>query len=149
MYIDTPISTKGLLTNLKHNAKGYVDSKSWWGYVKTQAFYEALEKYEEAIAQGRISSLQSGALRDKAGLLGDGKPLIFNKKGNQITEEEYEKLSKKKKKQCKFFYPNREVAGYINLILEATYKKMQLMDSPEYKRDLEILNSFRNSNIRR
>lgn len=148
IYIDTPIDARLLLKNLKHNARNYVAHMGWRGKIADE-FYKALEEYESAIEQGRLSMNQSGALIDKSGLLNDGVPLIFYKTYTYLTEEEYKKLSKKKKKQCVTFYPNREVARYIGGMAGAIYNKSEKEKSPEFIKDKEILNSFKQFGVRK
>lgn len=147
-YIDTHIDSKTLLKNLRYYAQDYVKFKKW-DEGRAREFYDALEQYEKAIEEGRISSVQSGALSDAQGLLNDGTSNWRDKDGNVITQEAYDALSKrKKKKYTNTFYPNREVARYINDFARKIYDLQTKQNSPEYKRDAGILDSFRSSGVK-
>lgn len=122
-YIDTDIDQDLLLANLKHNAQKFVKFKGW-DESKAREFYAALTNYEKAIEEGRISSDQSGALIDSAGILDNGRADWRDKDGNVLSQEQYESLSKRKKKKAtQDFYANREVASYIETIANGLYKK--------------------------
>lgn len=122
-YIDTDIDQDLLLANLRHNAQKFVKFKGW-DESKAREFYSALTNYEKAIEEGRISSDQSGSLIDSGGILDNGKADWRDKDGNVLSQEQYESLSKRKKKKAtQDFYANREVASYIDTIANGLYKK--------------------------
>ena len=122
-YIDTYLDKELLLSNLRHNARGYVEHQGW-DESKSMEFYEALELVEKAIEEGRLSSAPSGSIIDSAGILDNGTANWRDENGRVLSQEQYEKLSKKKKRKVtKDFYPNREVATFLDLIVRSLYEK--------------------------
>lgn len=122
-YIDTYLNKEHVLTNLRHNAQSYVKFKRW-DESKASEFYSALEIFIKAIDAGRLSSDLQGNINDSAGLIDDGTANWRNQYGRVLTEEEFQKLSKRDKAKCtKNFYPNREVALYINTIVKSMFSR--------------------------
>ncbi len=122
-YKGYKIDAEVLVKNLRHNAQDYVEYKGW-GQSKRNAFFKAYDMYLSAIQAGRISTTDSGALQDSAGLLNNGSPIWYDKKGTAYTQEQYERLSNKQKKSCLSFYPNREVAKYVDIVVKELYKTL-------------------------
>lgn len=149
MYIDCPLNSQLVIKNLKHNAKKYVEFQHW-GSVKSSAFYKALELYIDGIKEGRMSTLMDGRIQDSKGSLGNGEPWWFDKDGYYISVAQYQALSSRKKKKCHVFYPNREVASYMETIISAIYKNKIKEEEEKQKKEKEqnLINSFRNSGIR-
>jgi len=122
-YIDTDLDSNLLLTNLKHNAQKYVKFKNW-DENRANSFYSALTEFEKAIEEGRLSSDQSGSITDSGGMLNNGDADWRDKNGNVLTQEQYDALKKRDKKQAtKDFYANREVASYLGAIAKELYSK--------------------------
>lgn len=130
-YIDADLDSDLLLTNLKHNAQKYVKFKGW-DESKAREFYSALTEFEKAIEEGRLSSDQSGDIVDSAGVLNNGAADWRDKDGNVLSQEQYDSLKKRAKKQAtKDFFANREVASYIGTIAKDIYtKKSKKEDKP-------------------
>lgn len=122
-YIDTDLDQEHLLKNLKHNAQAYVKHKKW-DEGRAREFYDALTSFENALSEGRLSTDQSGAVLDSSGQLNDGTANWRDKDGNVLTQEQYDALKKKDRKNVtNDFYANREVAGYLNAIAKNLYDK--------------------------
>lgn len=122
-YIDTDIDSDLLLANLKHNAQNYVKHKKW-DESKAKEFYSALNNFETAISDGRLSSDQSGDIIDAKGLIDNGMADWRDQNGKVLSEEEYQALNdKEKKKATKDFLSNREVASYLGIIAKDLYNK--------------------------
>lgn len=122
-YIDTDIDSDLLLANLKHNAQNYVKHKKW-DESKAKEFYSALNNFETAISDGRLSSDQSGDIIDAKGLLNNGMADWRDQNGKVLSEEEYQALNDKDKQNVtKDFLSNREVASYLGIIAKDLYNK--------------------------
>lgn len=132
-YIDTDIDRDILMTNLKHNAQKYVQHKGW-DESRANEFYSALNNFEKAIEENRLSSDQSGSILDSAGTLNDGSSNWRDKEGKIISEIEYNNLSDKHKKNYRQdFFANKEVARYINTVAKTVYNKK--LESTKSKKD--------------
>lgn len=122
-YIDTDIDRDILMANLKHNAQKYVQHKGW-DESRASEFYSALNNFEKAIEENRLSSDQSGSILDSAGTLNDGSSNWRDKDGKIISEIEYLALPDKKRKDySQDFYANKEVARYIDTVAKTVYGK--------------------------
>lgn len=129
-HIDTDLDSELVIKNLNHNARKYVEFNHW-DESKAREFYDALNNYTQAIAEGRLSTLPSGAISDSGSQLDNGKADWRDKDGNVLSQEQYESLSKRKKKKAtQDFYANREVASYMNNILDQLAAKAEKPKGP-------------------
>lgn len=122
-YIDTYLDTDRVLKSINYNMRGYVQYKGW-DNSRSREFYNALAQFSTAIKEERISSGIDGTLCDSKGSLNNGTANWRDKYDRVITQEQYEALSPRQQKKCtKDFYPNMEVATYINSIVRLLYEK--------------------------
>lgn len=122
-YIDTDIDKNKLITNLKHNATKYVESKNW-DDSRVNEFYDSLDIILKAIEDGHLSTNYRGNLVDNTGTLNNGISNWRDENNTVYTQEQYNTLSNREKRNLQQnFYPNRQVASYVNTIAEAVYKQ--------------------------
>lgn len=122
-YIDIDIDKNKLITNLKHNAAKYVESKNW-DESRINEFYDSLDIILNAIENGHLSTNYRGNLVDNTGTLNNGVSNWRDENNTVYTQEQYDALSNREKRNLQQnFYPNRQVASYVNTIAEAIYKQ--------------------------
>lgn len=117
--------------NLGTNLQRYLDTKTDWSDGQRQEFTNAYNRYINALVEqrdtnsGRFYSDDAGNIYDSTGAFSDldddmngadDMNYFYDNKGNQITEQAYDKLRDRKKKKYSAFSANREVANYFNQV---------------------------------
>ena len=117
--------------NLGTNLQRYLDTKTDWSDGQRQEFTNAYNRYINGLIEqrdtnsGRFYSDDAGNIYDSTGAFSDidddmngadDMNYFYDKKGNQITEQAYDKLRNRKRKKYSAFSANREVANYFNQV---------------------------------
>lgn len=124
-YKDTDMNLDSVYTNVMHNAQKYADYNNFSDNQRAE-FSSALNNYMVALKEGRLSSDAMGNIVDTGGMLDNGAADWRDKKGDVLSEEQYNSLKKRdKKKATRDFYANREVATLMDTVLRKMYDEKQ------------------------
>lgn len=112
------------LRNLKGNAQGFLDSQTDWTPEQKEEWKHSYTNYMNALQDdianggGRFSTDEFGSIIDNRGEFSnkDDDNFLYNQKGEQINQEQYDQLRKRKQKKYNAFTSNQWFASYANAV---------------------------------
>ena len=112
------------LRNLKDNAQGFLDSQTDWTPEQKEEWKHSYTNYINALQDdianggGRFSTDEFGSIVDNKGEFSnkDDDNFLYNQKGEQINQEQYDQLKKRKQKNYNAFTSNQWFASYANAV---------------------------------
>lgn len=112
------------LRNLKDNAQGFLDSQTDWTPEQKEEWKHSYTNYMNALQDdianggGRFSTDEFGSIVDNKGEFSnkDDDNFLYNQKGEQINQEQYDQLKKRKQKGYNAFTSNQWFASYANAV---------------------------------
>lgn len=145
-YGEHELDLNTYIHNLGTNLNTYLDKvKKDWTEDQRSEFTTAFDRYlnglKEQLNTGveRFSTNNYGRITDLQGVLSNtdnddidpvGSEYYYNKKGERITTDDYNKLSARKQKDYQTFSANREVANYFKIIGEKI-KNAKAKETPD------------------
>lgn len=138
-YGEHELDLGNYIHNLGTNLNSYLDTvKKDWSEGQKDEFTTAFDRYLNGLkeqfntGEERFSTNNYGRIADLKGELSSiddddidpsGSEYYYNKKGERITTDDYNRLKKRKQKDYKVFSANKEVASYFKLIGEKIKNK--------------------------
>lgn len=138
-YGEHELDLGNYIHNLGTNLNSYLDTvKKDWSEGQKDEFTTAFDRYLNGLkeqfntGEERFSTNNYGKIADLKGELSSidnddidpsGSEYYYNKKGERITTDDYNRLKKRKQKDYKVFSANKEVANYFKLIGEKIKNK--------------------------
>ena len=131
------LDLKDYIRNLDRNYQSYVDSRNWSDGQRAE-FKQAYDTIRQGLQDqlenntNRFSTDYAGTLADTAGQISNtdnddidpvGSQYYYDNKGNRITTDDYNLLSKGKQKNYSTFSANKQVATFLNKVGTALRNK--------------------------
>lgn len=118
------LDAKLYLQNIRDNAETFLNSKTDWTPEQKEEWKHAYTNFTNALQEdinnggGRFSTDEFGTITDTKGEFSntDSDNYYYNSKGQQISQEDYDTLKKKKQGKYQAFEANRQFASYANQI---------------------------------
>ena len=118
------LDAKLYLQNIRDNAETFLNSKTDWTPEQKEEWKHAYTKFTNALQEdinnggGRFSTDEFGTITDTKGEFSntDSDNYYYNNKGQQISQEDYDTLKKRKQGKYQTFEANRQFASYANQI---------------------------------
>lgn len=118
------LDTKLYLQNIRDNAETFLNSKTDWTPEQKEEWKHAYTNFTNALQEdinnggGRFSTDEFGTITDTKGEFSntDSDNYYYNNKGQQISQEDYDALKKRKQGKYQTFEANRQFASYANQI---------------------------------
>ncbi len=118
------LDAKLYLQNIRDNAETFLNSKTDWTPEQKEEWKHAYTNFTNALQEdinnggGRFSTDEFGTIIDTKGEFSntDSDNYYYNNKGQQISQEDYDALKKRKQGKCQTFEANRQFASYANQI---------------------------------
>lgn len=112
------------LQNLKDNAESFLNSKTDWTPEQKEEWKHSYTNFTNALQDqinngtDRFSTDEFGTITDRNGEFSntDSDNFYYNNKGQQISQEDYDKLKARKQGKYQTFEANRQFASYANQI---------------------------------
>ena len=118
------LDAKLYLQNIRDNAETFLNSKTDWTPEQKEEWKHAYTNFTNALQEdinnggGRFSTDEFGTITDTKGEFSntDSDNYYYNDKGQQISQEEYDALKKRKQGKYQTFEANRQFASYASQI---------------------------------
>ena len=118
------LDAKLYLQNIRDNAETFLNSKTDWTPEQKEEWKHAYTNFTNALQEdinnggGRFSTDEFGTITDTKGEFSntDSDNYYYNSKGQQISQEDYDTLKKRKQGKYQTFEANRQFASYANQI---------------------------------
>lgn len=118
------LDTKLYLQNIRDNAETFLNSKTDWTPEQKEEWKHAYTNFTNALQEdinnggGRFSTDEFGTITDTRGEFSntDSDNYYYNNKGQQISQEDYDALKKRKQGKYQAFEANRQFASYASQI---------------------------------
>lgn len=118
------LDAKLYLQNIRDNAETFLNSKTDWTPEQKEEWKHAYTNFTNALQEdinnggGRFSTDEFGTITDTKGEFSntDSDNYYYNNKGQQISQEDYDALKKRKQGKYQAFEANRQFASYANQI---------------------------------
>lgn len=118
------LDAKLYLQNIRDNAETFLNSKTDWTPEQREEWKHAYTNFTNALQEdinnggGRFSTDEFGTITDTKGEFSntDSDNYYYNSKGQQISQEDYDTLKKRKQGKYQTFEANRQFASYANQI---------------------------------
>lgn len=118
------LDAKLYLQNIRDNAETFLNSKTDWTPEQKEEWKHAYTNFTNALQEdinnggGRFSTDEFGTITDTKGEFSntDSDNYYYNSKGQQISQEDYGTLKKRKQGKYQAFEANRQFASYANQI---------------------------------
>lgn len=118
------LDAKLYLQNIRDNAETFLNSKTDWTPEQKEEWKHAYTNFTNALQEdinnggGRFSTDEFGTITDTKGEFSntDSDNYYYNNKGQQISQEDYDTLKKRKQGKYQSFEANRQFASYANQI---------------------------------
>lgn len=118
------LDAKLYLQNIRDNAETFLNSKTDWTPEQKEEWKHAYTNFTNALQEdinnggGRFSTDEFGTITDTKGEFSntDSDNYYYNKKGKQISQEDYDALKKRKQGKYQAFEANRQFASYASQI---------------------------------
>lgn len=118
------LDAKLYLQNIRDNAETFLNSKTDWTPEQKEEWKHAYTNFTNALQEdinnggGRFSTDEFGTITDTKGEFSntDSDNYYYNNKGQQISQEDYDALKKKKQGKYQAFEANRQFASYASQI---------------------------------
>lgn len=118
------LDAKLYLQNIRDNAETFLNSKTDWTPEQKEEWKHAYTNFTNALQEdinnggGRFSTDEFGTITDTKGEFSntDSDNYYYNNKGQQISQEDYDVLKKRKQGKYQTFEANRQFASYANQI---------------------------------
>ena len=112
------------LQNIRDNAESFLNSKTDWTPEQKEEWKHSYTNFTNALQDqinnntDRFSTDEFGTITDKNGEFSntDSDNFYYNNKGQQISQEDYDKLKARKQGKYQTFEANRQFASYANQI---------------------------------
>ena len=112
------------LQNLRDNAESFLNSKTDWTPEQKEEWKHSYTNFTNALQDqinngtDRFSTDEFGTITDRNGEFSntDSDNFYYNNKGQQISQEDYDKLKARKQNKFQTFEANRQFASYANQI---------------------------------
>lgn len=118
------LDAKLYLQNIRDNAETFINSKTDWTPEQKEEWKHAYTNFTNALQEdinnggGRFSTDEFGTITDTKGEFSntDSDNYYYNNKGQQISQEDYDALKKRKQGKYQAFEANRQFASYASQI---------------------------------
>ena len=118
------LDAKLYLQNIRDNAETFLNSKTDWTPEQKEEWKHAYTNFTNALQEdinnggGRFSTDEFGTITDTKGEFSntDSDNYYYNDKGQQISQEDYDALKKRKQNKYQAFEANRQFASYASQI---------------------------------
>lgn len=118
------LDAKLYLQNIRDNAETFLNSKTDWTPEQKEEWKHAYTNFTNALQEdinnggGRFSTDEFGTITDTKGEFSntDSDNYYYNNKGQQISQEDYDALKKRKQGKYQAFEANKQFASYANQI---------------------------------
>lgn len=118
------LDAKLYLQNIRDNAETFLNSKTDWTPEQKEEWKHAYTNFTNALQEdinnggGRFSTDEFGTITDTKGEFSntDSDNYYYNNKGQQINQEDYDALKKRKQGKYQAFEANRQFASYASQI---------------------------------
>lgn len=118
------LDAKLYLQNIRDNAETFLNSKTDWTPEQKEEWKHAYTNFTNALQEdinnggGRFSTDEFGTITDTKGEFSntDSDNYYYNNKGQQISQEDYDALKKRKQGKYQVFEANRQFASYASQI---------------------------------
>lgn len=118
------LDAKLYLQNIRDNAETFLNSKTDWTPEQKEEWKHAYTNFTNALQEdinnggGRFSTDEFGTITDTKGEFSntDSDNYYYNNKGQQISQEDYDALKKRKQGNYQAFEANRQFASYASQI---------------------------------
>lgn len=118
------LDAKLYLQNIRDNAETFLNSKTDWTPEQKEEWKHAYTNFINALQEdinnggGRFSTDEFGTITDTKGEFSntDSDNYYYNNKGQQISQEDYDALKKRKQGKYQAFEANRQFASYASQI---------------------------------
>lgn len=118
------LDAKLYLQNIRDNAETFLNSKTDWTPEQREEWKHAYTNFTNALQEdinnggGRFSTDEFGTITDTKGEFSntDSDNYYYNDKGQQISQEDYDALKKRKQGKYQAFEANRQFASYASQI---------------------------------
>lgn len=118
------LDAKLYLQNIRDNAETFLNSKTDWTPEQKEEWKHAYTNFTNALQEdinnggGRFSTDEFGTITDTKGEFSntDSDNYYYNNKGQQISQEDYDALKKRKQGKYQAFEANRQFASYASQI---------------------------------
>lgn len=118
------LDAKLYLQNIRDNAETFLNSKTDWTPEQKEEWKHAYTNFTNALQEdinnggGRFSTDEFGTITDTKGEFSntDSDNYYYNDKGQQISQEDYDALKKRKQNKYQTFEANRQFASYASQI---------------------------------
>lgn len=118
------LDAKLYLQNIRDNAETFLNSKTDWTPEQKEEWKHAYTNFTNALQEdinnggGRFSTDEFGTITDTKGEFSntDSDNYYYNNKGQQISQEDYDTLKRRKQGKYQAFEANRQFASYANQI---------------------------------
>ena len=118
------LDAKLYLQNIRDNAEAFLNSKTDWTPEQKEEWKHAYTNFTNALQEdinnggGRFSTDEFGTITDTKGEFSntDSDNYYYNNKGQQISQEDYDALKKRKQGKYQAFEANRQFASYASQI---------------------------------
>ena len=112
------------LQNLRDNAESFLNSKTDWTPEQKEEWKHSYTNFTNALQDqinnntDRFSTDEFGTITDRNGEFSntDADNFYYNNKGQQIGQEDYDKLKTRKQNKFQTFEANRQFASYANQV---------------------------------
>lgn len=118
------LDAKLYLQNIRDNAETFLNSKTDWTPEQKEEWKHAYTNFTNALQEdinnggGRFNTDEFGTITDTKGEFSntDSDNYYYNNKGQQISQEDYDALKKRKQGKYQAFEANRQFASYASQI---------------------------------
>lgn len=118
------LDAKLYLQNIRDNAETFLNSKTDWTPEQKEEWKHTYTNFTNALQEdinnggGRFSTDEFGTITDTKGEFSntDSDNYYYNNKGQQISQEDYDALKKRKQGKYQAFEANRQFASYASQI---------------------------------
>lgn len=118
------LDAKLYLQNIRDNAEAFLNSKTDWTPEQKEEWKHVYTNFTNALQEdinnggGRFSTDEFGTITDTKGEFSntDSDNYYYNNKGQQISQEDYDALKKRKQGKYQAFEANRQFASYASQI---------------------------------
>lgn len=118
------LDAKLYLQNIRDNAETFLNSKTDWTPEQKEEWKHAYTNFTNALQEdinnggGRFSTDEFGTITDTKGEFSntDSDNYYYNNKGQQISQEDYDALKKRKQGKYQAFEANRQFVSYASQI---------------------------------
>ena len=110
------------LQNLRDNAESFLNSKTDWTPEQKEEWKHSYTNFTNALQDqinnntDRFSTDEFGTITDRNGEFSNTDNFYYNNKGQQIGQEDYDKLKTRKQNKFQTFEANRQFASYANQV---------------------------------